>query len=551
VKDPCVPLEGDDVDRRWSAAGFGFRGLLAGTIALGAALRIAQWGHNRELWHDEAYLALDIAKRSYVELVGPLSHNMNYPIAFLLSTKLVTNCLGTSEYALRLLPLVAGIVSILLFVQLSRRIAGVGVAESTPGLTGASRRSGSLSRGGGIMVVVAAVLFAASKHHIYYSSELRHYALDVLVVCGLYLMALPRDAAQASPWRTVFLSLFGAVALWFSLASVFILAAIATVDIVSHAVAQEWRRAAWNAGWCIPWSLSFLAHLHLFHVNMALRSVGPEIAAICEYLSVPLLPMSGGDLRTLREALEHLFTFPGGFTYVGLAGFAFLLGCISLWKRHKTLLFLLVLPFLYAMLASSFHQYPFRNQYILFLLPGLYLVVAEGIGSFFEVNATGWRAAGVILAVLLLTQPTLHSLKVLAHPRSGPGGASEIKPLLAHVQTQWREGDTLYVCGDQRITVQYYGPQFGFQPLTPPRDLAPGIPAKQAYGVARSGISNAVPEEPGGSAQRFWLLYQGHEKLAPHTQPGSATANEPKEIEALFSESSSLYLYASAGDNGR
>jgi len=522
VKGPCIESAGHAVGQRWSICGLCLSGILALIVAVGVLLRIAQWAHNREFWHDEAYLALDLIAKSYSQLTGPLTANMSYPIAFLLTTKFVISRLGASEYAFRLLPLVAGIASIPLFMELSRRIAQPGEEQS-------QRRSRVM------MVLIATTLFAMSKHHIYYSSELRHYALDVFAACALYLIALPRPHQSASPWRPVLLGLLGALLIWYSIAAVFVLAAIAGVDLVSHGVAREWRRTMWLAVWCVPWGLSFLAHFYMFKHNIALRPIGPELDAICAYLSVPIPPTSAADLRTWREAFEHIFSFPGGFTYLGLAGFAFLAGCISLLGNRKPLLLKLLLPFVFAMLASSFHQYPFRNQYILFLLPSLYLILSEGVSAFFGLKTRQWHVMGIVMAVMLLAQPTGHSLRVLGQPRSGPGGGSVIKPLLAHVKESWHEGDVLYVTGPQEITFGYYGPLFGFTFATPARDLGPTVPEKQAFVLTQSASPSAA-QDP----ERFWLLYQGHERLLSGGHP----ADMFREVEARQSESSSLYLYA-------
>ena len=82
-------------------------------LALGALLRLAMYLHNRSLSNDEARYAHDLIARSY-------SHaTLHTPPLFKWSTQLVTDTFGTSEFALRLLPLVFGLASLALFAVLT------------------------------------------------------------------------------------------------------------------------------------------------------------------------------------------------------------------------------------------------------------------------------------------------------------------------------------------------------------------------------------------------------------------------------------------------
>src|SRR5689334_4796436 len=114
-------------------------------VGLGCLLRVLEYLLNRSLWLDEAYLALNILHRPWAGLLRPLDNHQGAPIIFLLLEKLASLRLGSSEYALRLLPLLAGIVSMLLFYKL----AGKAIS--------------------GIAVPIALGLFAISPSLIYYS----------------------------------------------------------------------------------------------------------------------------------------------------------------------------------------------------------------------------------------------------------------------------------------------------------------------------------------------------------------------------------------------
>src|SRR5512139_456910 len=87
----------------------------------GILLRLRQYLTGRSLWMDEAMLALNIVNRSFGELLKPLDYDQGAPLGFLMVEKLFNLLLGRSEYALRLFPLLVGILSIWLFYLLLKR----------------------------------------------------------------------------------------------------------------------------------------------------------------------------------------------------------------------------------------------------------------------------------------------------------------------------------------------------------------------------------------------------------------------------------------------
>ena len=100
---------------------YSWRRLCAVLIAFGALLRIVQYATNRSLWLDEAAFARNVLDRSFAQLLLPLDYLQTPPMGFLLLEKLATSALSGSEYALRLLPLLAGILSLFLACAVARR----------------------------------------------------------------------------------------------------------------------------------------------------------------------------------------------------------------------------------------------------------------------------------------------------------------------------------------------------------------------------------------------------------------------------------------------
>ena len=101
--------------------------ILTLTIAIciiGAFLRIYFYIINRSLWVDEAMLALNLVEHSFPDLFRQLDHNQGAPIGFLLLQKGVIYLLGSQDFILRLIPLLAGLISIPLMYFLSKKYVG-------------------------------------------------------------------------------------------------------------------------------------------------------------------------------------------------------------------------------------------------------------------------------------------------------------------------------------------------------------------------------------------------------------------------------------------
>ena len=81
-------------------------------------LRLRQYLTGRSLWADEAMLALNIVTRDFAGMFQPLDYDQGAPIGFLLVEKLFHALLGKHELALRLFPLLVGLISLWLFYRL-------------------------------------------------------------------------------------------------------------------------------------------------------------------------------------------------------------------------------------------------------------------------------------------------------------------------------------------------------------------------------------------------------------------------------------------------
>src|SRR3990172_1675949 len=134
-------------------------------VGLGIVFRLVQYLYNRSLWLDEAALALNIIDRPFAGLLASLDYDQAAPLGYLVIEKAMVLLLGDSEYSLRLFPLIAGVVSVLLFYWVARQHLDL------------------------LAALIAVGLFATSRELIYYSAEVKQYGSDVLVALALLLAA--------------------------------------------------------------------------------------------------------------------------------------------------------------------------------------------------------------------------------------------------------------------------------------------------------------------------------------------------------------------------
>lgn len=416
--------------RRWGSPEL----LARVAIALAIALRLVQYLTNRSLWADEAVLALNIRDRSYLELLQQLDYDQAAPIGFLWVEKLAIQTFGDNEYALRLFPLLCGIVSVFAFYALARRVLkGYGVA-------------------------IALSFFAVLDYLLYYASEVKQYSTDVAVALGLTLLTLDLLARspteRAIPKIAVYGGL-GAVLIWFSHPAVLVAGGMAAFALLRTIQQRKWQRLPAFLAIFSLWGLSFLG---FYLLSLAPLSQNETLSESWR----KAFPPPGFDLAWLSDKWDDFFGNPLGFTRDrrSWAMGAWLVGAIALGRRNPRGLMLVLAPFLATLLATYLHQYPFRSRLLLFLTPYFILAIAEGIHVLARQRRWLWRILAIALYIWLIVNPFFEATASFVRPVA----REEIRPVMAHVRDRQQPGDRLYVFQRGEYQFQYYAERFGYQP---------------------------------------------------------------------------------------
>jgi hypothetical protein len=474
--------------------------LLALAVLVGLVFRLTQYLADRALWLDESLLALNIVGRGFGELIGHLSFDQAAPTAFLLVEKTATVLFGSSEFALRLVPLLCGLASVPLFAILAR----------------------SLLRP--VASVVATLLFAAAAGPVYYASEVKQYSGDLAAALILLLLAPSLLRPRLTHRRALGVAAGGAVAILTSHPSVFVAGGVSLVVALAWIVRRE-RPDPWVAAAVASWLCA----------SGVIIGLGLRGAAHLETLAgggsgIYVHPLASGErlewLRSLVGSFNRLLGFSSAAAlrpvFWGIVILA-LAGLVTLAIRRPLQAGYLAGPFALMTIASIAHKYPIFDRTLLFLVPVAAILVAEGAASLPALISHRGIRRGVaaVLAAGVLLLPTIKAVQHLVHPR----GREEIRTALKHLRSQWRPGDTLYVSYQTQFAMRYYlecgcfapaevtGDRLGWRFEEPPLDNSLGValrtrrPFFVVGGKIGSDYAKYARDLERLKRPRVWLLY--------------------------------------------
>jgi len=407
---------------------------IAGLILLaGFLFRLRQYLTGRSLWLDEAMLALNIVNRNYGDLFQPLDYEQGAPLGFMLVEKTFNLIFGRNEFSLRLFPLIIGLASLWMFYLLLKRSA----------------------LGAGFWV--ALTLFAFNPRLIYYSSEVKQYIVDVTVTITLLLCALPLFQ-QASRKAFATLAFAGALALWFSHPSLFVLAGIGLALFISYLQKRDLVNLRFTIGIGILWlvNLAFLYSLTLSDLRNNFY--------MHEYWQGAFAPMPPwSDWNWYLTALQKNMDTQFGYSYaVGLIFILMLAGWVVLFIQKRAFAITLAGILFFALLASSLGLYPVLERMGLFLVPiGILL-----IGKSLEIPARRLRTYPIvsIIVVLVLSGfvlygPITRALEQFITPKY----FEHIRPTMGFLQGAWKAGDSIYVSNGAMPAFEFYAPMYALK----------------------------------------------------------------------------------------
>ena len=403
-------------------------------IAYGVFIRLFHYFSNRSLYTDEAYLGVNLLTRSFRQLLQPLDANQHAPILFLWIEKLNMTLFGTSEYILRLFPLITGIAALWLFYMLLTKI--------------------QLEKAG---VLIGLTVFATAFPLIYYSSETKQYSVEVLTtIIAYYLYYQYRH--DRSLVRLLPYALSGGLLVWFSYPVIFVLISIAVVHLI--VLSLEKRGVVFFTFFVVYafWGVNFLLnYLLIIHPNSLKAGAIVDVWA-SEF--APLIPASQTDLKWYALALFKLFDYPLNLNWTFLKPwvaadillFSFLgllctvWGGVFLFKNYREKFFILLLPVFITLIASGLHRYPFSERFLLFLVPNFVIMIGFGADRLYTYLVRRSSYLAVAIGCLLVLPPVIISCKDLIYEEQfGDWKRREMKQAIAYLTRHKQPGEHIFL----------------------------------------------------------------------------------------------------------
>jgi hypothetical protein len=388
---------------------------LVAAVVVGLALQGYHYLRRPVMWHDEAYITVNILTKSAAELLGPLRYAQAAPPLFLWAERGLCLLLGDDLYVLRLVPFVASCLALLLFAAVTRHW---------------------LPNTAAAWVVL---LFGTSDRFLRHGCEVKPYAVD-LFVSSAVLAAYTFTRGWPLRRRLALYALAAPPLLWLSYPACFLYA-----GLLVALLPEVWRELNLRTG------LLYALWAGVVAASFGLLVIGPIRAqhnAVLDAYWAGCFPdpehvwrlpvwVATSTLDILHYACNPIGAYLGVFAAIG---------AWRLWRGGgRRLLLLLTAPLGAALLAAALRSYPYGGSRLQFYAAQLVLLlIGVGLAPVLDwlrqrprLMPLGWA-----LGVLLLC-PAGNSTVRLFVPWSRPDAATLATEVLAR-----RHDDEPVLCGE-------------------------------------------------------------------------------------------------------
>lgn len=393
-------------------------------LLVGAVLRVLVWLQQRSLFIDEANLARNFCEKGPADFFQPLSHEQFAPPFFNLVQWINVQAFGQQELALRLFPLLCGLLSIALFYRIARQL---------------------IDRDWVLLAVIW--IFCFSDFFLRYATEGKQYSSDLAVSLGLVFLGLRLGGRFVYTWWGMAL---GAVVIWLSMPAVFVLFGLGMY--AAHRAWAERDRAALRrlAAVFAVWLLSFGLYYEVL--------LGPSLAVapLVNYHKPWFLPLFPATAEAWGQWAGLLSSFPyyiAGYTFLAkLAGGAGMLTGLGwlFWKKQK-LAWLIAVPVLACLLASGLEKYSLIPRMLVWAFPLALLVQGLGWQQWWQAGQA-WYSRAVFLLLFGLTAGLHRGWQYFIKPFQ----MEEIRLVLDDIRPGFQPGDVLVASHEAWPAVAYY-----------------------------------------------------------------------------------------------
>lgn len=443
-----------------------------GIILLGFFLRLWLYFINRSFWQDEASLAINLVTRNFRELTQLLDYDQAAPIGFLFVEKFFIVILGNHDYVLRIFPLISGILVVYFIYRFSRTHLGAA----------------------GLFAVAMASI---NWWFVYYSSEAKQYSSDIMVASLLIFLAGNCLKESAKTKDFLLMGLVGSITIWISHPSIFTLAGIGLTLVLEKFTRKEYAPWTWilgiGAGWLVSFGIEYLISLRYIVADGYLIDYWKKA-----YVPSPPWSNKAWYGRLFLYFLDYTYHKPSNM--MALVTLILIpIGAVSALIRDRKIALLMISPFVMVYIASALHRYPLKDRFLLFLIPFVLLLLAEGFRGIYWVLSK-WNRDFAIILTGVLAFSVIWQIVPGTYQRAFSGRTVDIRPVIKYVAENRQPDDIVYVFYKTNSVVGYYAPLYGLDTA----NIITGIDGpfkRDALQGFRDDVDNLAGEE------RVWFIF--------------------------------------------
>lgn len=406
-----------------------FNILIGLILALGLYLRFDLYFFERSIWYDEAALWANIKCGGFLDLFKTLKYNQAAPIGFLVESKALIKLFGDSEYILRFIPLLAGVLSLFVFYWFCGLFLRCKNAK-----------------------LFAMMLFAVNSNLIYYSQEFKQYSSDVLIAMFLAIIAI-----EFKLKRPVLLGLFFALCMWYSHAAILVAGGIWAAFLMRTHRQKVYKNfsiftliLALNGVLYYFLSLKHLQHQSFLNTVWRTSFIEKNLSNLFDLI-----------VHNFYFIFQPVKLFPDSLAiWTPICIFAlFIAGAIIAFKQDRIGKFrftILLFPYFAILLASYFHIYPYYDRVTLFLTPFFTVTLAKIFDKLEKYHKTSIII--LILSALILINPTISAQK---HMKNLP---QQDRAIFKELMKKYKLGEIVVTNPISALSFKYYSDRYGFLP---------------------------------------------------------------------------------------
>jgi hypothetical protein len=356
--------------------------LILALVVLGVLCRLFRYLMRFPIWGDEAYIIVNLLDRDFAGLTRRLDCCQVAPLLFLWIQKVVLLLLGSSELALRLVPLLAGLAGLFLLAYLARLTLDSLAATCAVGL------------------------FAVARWPVSLATVVKPYSFDlvaalVLLIPAVHFLRRPSSDPHRVRWL-ILLALVVPGALLASYPAVFVAGGVSLALVGAVGTSGSWR----VRGWFLAYNAVLVATFLGVYLLVGREQQTGNVDTFMQNYWAHGFPPAGWSVVPWLLSIHsgRMMAYPVGDSNFGsiLTFLLFLVGVVR-FRHRPTFLVLCLAPFALNMLAAALHKYPYGGCCRLsqHLAPAVCLLAGGGLAWVYR--RLGTTRAGALRAAVVFS----------------------------------------------------------------------------------------------------------------------------------------------------